>query len=210
MDQLENCKQDLTELETFLEQSKRPYVRSVLELSIENLKKKITSLSPKVEDKKEEKKTTIFYKQISNYSYAQDSTTMTIYVRLPGIGKIPRDNIKVEYTTSSVLLIITGYNDKNHKLFLSNLAKPILTNSTFKVRNNRVELILKKDGTDHWDSLKAKKSTITPPKVEKEKDEDPMGGLMNMMKKMYEEGDDQTKRMIAESWQKSREEQMKK
>ena len=36
-----------------------------------------------------------------------------------------------------------------------------------------------------------------------------MAGLMGMMKDMYENGDDNTKRMIMESWQKSQDEKDK-
>ena len=40
--------------------------------------------------------------------------------------------------------------------------------------------------------------------VEDEKDiKDPQAGLMNMMKKMYEEGDANTKKSIAEAWTKA-------
>ena len=39
---------------------------------------------------------------------------------------------------------------------------------------------------------------------EEEKDvKDPQAGLMNMMKKMYEEGDSNTKKSIAEAWTKA-------
>ena len=38
---------------------------------------------------------------------------------------------------------------------------------------------------------------------EKEKIEDPSAGMMNMMKKMYEDGDDNMKRTIAEAWTKA-------
>ena len=36
-----------------------------------------------------------------------------------------------------------------------------------------------------------------------EKAEDPSAGLMNMMKKMYEDGDENMKRSIAEAWTKA-------
>ena len=36
-----------------------------------------------------------------------------------------------------------------------------------------------------------------------EKVEDPSAGLMNMMKKMYEDGDENMKRSIAEAWTKA-------
>lgn len=35
------------------------------------------------------------------------------------------------------------------------------------------------------------------------KDADPQAGLMDMMKKMYEEGDDEMKRTIAKAWTES-------
>jgi len=38
---------------------------------------------------------------------------------------------------------------------------------------------------------------------EEEKSEDPQAGIMNMMKKMYEEGDGTMKRTIAEAWTKA-------
>jgi calcyclin binding protein len=36
------------------------------------------------------------------------------------------------------------------------------------------------------------------------KDKNPEAGLMDLMKKMYEEGDENMKRTIAESWTKAR------
>ena len=40
-----------------------------------------------------------------------------------------------------------------------------------------------------------------------DKDKDPSESLMDMMKKMYEEGDDEMKRTIAKAWTESREKQ---
>lgn len=38
---------------------------------------------------------------------------------------------------------------------------------------------------------------------------DPSAGLMNMMKKLYETGDPEMKRMIAKTWQESNDKRMK-
>ena len=40
-------------------------------------------------------------------------------------------------------------------------------------------------------------------KEDEPKAEDPSGGMMNMMKKMYEDGDENMKRTIAEAWTKA-------
>ncbi len=56
----------------------------------------------------------------------------------------------------------------------------------------------------HWDDIKEKKKasgeTSTPSSKNDEKEGDPSASLMNMMKELYETGDDNMKRTIAESW----------
>ena len=42
---------------------------------------------------------------------------------------------------------------------------------------------------------------------EVDKDRDPSESLMDLMKKMYDEGDDEMKRTIAKAWTESREKQ---
>ena len=44
------------------------------------------------------------------------------------------------------------------------------------------------------------KSKAMEPKPDASKSKDPSAGLMDMMKKMYEEGDDEMKRTIAKAW----------
>ena len=42
-----------------------------------------------------------------------------------------------------------------------------------------------------------------------DKDEDPGGSLMNLMKQMYQDGDDEMKRTIAKAWHESQEKRNK-
>jgi hypothetical protein len=46
---------------------------------------------------------------------------------------------------------------------------------------------------DHWADLTAKRKKAAETKA------DPMGGIMDLMKDMYEEGDENTKKMIGEA-----------
>ena len=48
--------------------------------------------------------------------------------------------------------------------------------------------------------LKESKSKALENDKEESKEEDPMGGLMNIMKKMYDSGDSEMKRTIAKVW----------
>lgn len=61
----------------------------------------------------------------------------------------------------------------------------------------------KKESWDWWTHLA---STKAKPAAAAGADAaaDPMGGVMDVMRDMYEKGDDATKKMIAEAWTKSR------
>lgn len=80
-----------------------------------------------------------------------------------------------------------------------------------KVKSNSITLELKKAKSKYWDDIKEKKGSalggVAPAKSkrgEEEKDnEDPSASLMSMMKDLYDKGDDQMKRTIAESWEKA-------
>ncbi len=61
-------------------------------------------------------------------------------------------------------------------------------------------------GTD-WSHLRAVEKAAAKSKFKSpamEEDKDPSAGIMNMMKQMYEEGDDEMKRTIAKAWTESR------
>lgn len=63
-----------------------------------------------------------------------------------------------------------------------------------------------------WDDIKEKKKVAGETTTNSKKDEnegDPSASLMNMMKDLYETGDDNMKRTIAESWQKANQEKAK-
>ena len=79
----------------------------------------------------------------------------------------------------------------------------------FNVKSNGVTVtLIKKDPSKHWTDLKPKKSMLSKEAAEKSKD--PQGDLMSMMKEMYQNGDDEMKRTIAQSWTKSQDDRNEK
>jgi calcyclin binding protein len=84
-----------------------------------------------------------------------------------------------------------------------------------EVKKNRVALHLKKkDKWAHWYELVSKKTAAAGGKAGAgggaggaAAAEDPSAGIMDLMKQMYEDGDDNTRRVIAEAWTKSRQQQ---
>lgn len=73
-----------------------------------------------------------------------------------------------------------------------------------------VVFLKKKDQGKSWNyvtSVEMKLKEKQMPKMDEKAD--PQEGLMNLMKKMYEEGDDEMKRTIAKAFTESREKSMK-
>eukprot|EP00617_Octactis_speculum_P023846 CAMPEP_0185767376 /NCGR_PEP_ID=MMETSP1174-20130828/42641_1 /TAXON_ID=35687 /ORGANISM="Dictyocha speculum, Strain CCMP1381" /LENGTH=248 /DNA_ID=CAMNT_0028451533 /DNA_START=46 /DNA_END=792 /DNA_ORIENTATION=- len=148
-------------------------------------------------------------KYISISSFGWDSGEyntpwVNIYISLPGVGAV-KDKVECNFDTDNFDLRVHGLAGKNYRLIKDNLDKDIVPAECKKVvKKDRIVLKLKKVKGDYsydsWTNLVAKKE-----KAEKQKTKaDPMGGIMDMMKDMYEDGDDNMKKIIAESMMKAR------
>ena len=134
-----------------------------------------------------------------------DSPTVTVYVGLPGVGQA-KDRVQCKFGSCSIDLIVTDLDGKNYRYVQSNLEKDIIPDSSkVIVKNNKIILKLAKVkgqySYESWQNLVAKKKR--DPEVDKKKKDDPTSGIMDMMKNLYEEGDDNMKKVIGEAMLKS-------
>ena len=118
-----------------------------------------------------------------------------------------KDKVQVNFTKHSFDVRVLGLNGKHFRLVKDNLEKDILPDeSSFSVKNNKIVIKLqKKKGEfsyDHWTALTSKKKREDN-EVSQGSKADPMGGIMDMMKNMYEEGDDSMRKIIGEAMLKS-------
>lgn len=69
-----------------------------------------------------------------------------------------------------------------------------------------VVFLAKRDGGKTWSHLTASEKKAKEPKFNPKMtdNEDPTTGLMDLMKQMYEDGDDEMKRTITKAWVESR------
>lgn len=139
-------------------------------------------------------------------SGSYNSPTVTIYISLDGVKKIPRDQIKCDFTSKSFDLIVTNLNGKSYRLFKDNLAHDIDPNQCkVVVKVDRLVIKLGKVkgeyGYDNWTELVDKKKKKTSSSNKKE---DPHSSIMNMMKDLYESGDDNMRKVIGETMEKQR------
>jgi calcyclin binding protein len=147
------------------------------------------------------------YIPLENFAWDQgsyNSPTVTVYAELDEVGSV-KDQVQVSFDQHGFDLRVMGLNGKNYRLVKDNLEKDIIpSESTYVVKKNKVVIKLKKVkgeySYDHWTSLTAKKKREETEAGKK----DPMGGIMDMMKNMYDEGDENMKKIIGEAMLKSR------
>ncbi|TYZ65020.1 hypothetical protein PybrP1_002335 [[Pythium] brassicae (nom. inval.)] len=134
------------------------------------------------------------YVEISRFGweddgYGKDKVAVYVMSGIDGVGDLPKESVTCSFTKSSLV--------KNH------LEKNIVpAKSSFRVKKNRVTVTLWKADKNHsWLNLTEK----NPGKAPRSDSSDPAAGIMDMMKNMYDEGDDEMKRTIAKAWSESRE-----
>jgi calcyclin binding protein len=136
------------------------------------------------------------------------SQFLTIYVDLPGVIEA-KDRVKCDFGQWSFDLTVMDFKGKNYRVLKDNLEKDILPEScSFKVKNNKIVIKLaKKKGEfsyENWNALTSKKKREAGDTTKTGSKTDPKGGIMDMMKNLYDEGDDATRKAIGEAMLKSR------
>jgi calcyclin binding protein len=148
------------------------------------------------------------YTSIDRFSFdagGYSAPFVTLYVPLPSVGSIPKDNITCNFTASSFDLIVEDLVGKSYRLYKDNLEHNIdPEKSKYIVKADKVLVKLAKIKGDYgsydmWNELTAKKKK----KAGKTKD-DPSASIMELMKDMYDSGDADMKRMIGETMEKQR------
>nr|ACM08926.1 Calcyclin-binding protein [Salmo salar] len=192
---MEALQKDIEELQSLNSSATRVNVKLFLGAKIEELQSKLVDLKDErtVEALDKDSRDN-FFKPIKNYSWDQNDTYIKIYVSTEGLSE---ENVKVDFEKKSMDLKIINLNGPNYHLSLPTLLRPVSTKDcSFKVKNSMLYVLLKKVEKSKWECLSVHEKT-SQPKVDPPKPSDnPTDGLMNMVKKMYDEGDDETKRML--------------
>lgn len=209
---------DLQELQRLLEFTNRPSVQGILVKQIDELEAKIALHKSSEADKQNaggegtENGTTkssnvgLPVSKIRTYGWDQSEKFVKLYITLEGIHKLPKENISVEYSKTSFKLFVRNLGNKNVELIINNLADTInASSSSHKVKANEIVLLLRKANQGNWSGLTKEKPKAEDKTPKFDANEDPSTGIMNMMRKMYEEGDDDMKRTIAKAWTEGRE-----
>ncbi|XP_026391861.1 calcyclin-binding protein-like isoform X1 [Papaver somniferum] len=135
------------------------------------------------------------YATLSSFSWDQDDEKVKIYVSLEGVDQ---EKVETIFKKMSVDLKFHDVQGKNYRCAIPKLNKEIVPEkSKVLVKPKRVVVTLYKASKGNWLDLHFKEDKLKPGL---EKERDPMAGIMDLMKNMYEEGDEDMKRTIAKAW----------
>ncbi|KAJ1455342.1 hypothetical protein M885DRAFT_520234 [Pelagophyceae sp. CCMP2097] len=145
---------------------------------------------------------------LENYGWEQgeyDSPWVNVLVTLEGVGAA-KDRVECDFTVDSFDLRVLDLEGKSYRLVVDAFDKDVLPEECrVVVKKNRITLKLKKVkgqySYDHWNDLKKKGGRAAK---DAEKSKDPGSGIMDMMKDLYDGGDDKMRKIIGESMMKSR------
>uniref|UniRef100_U5ENM9 Calcyclin-binding protein n=1 Tax=Corethrella appendiculata TaxID=1370023 RepID=U5ENM9_9DIPT len=145
---------------------------------------------------------------LKEYAWDQSDKFTKIFISIDGVHKLPEDSVIVNFTEKSMNLLVTDLNNKDYTFVVNNLLEAIDVEKSYrKVKTDMIAIYMKKvkEGskwsymTQTEKRLKDSKMADTSDALADNKD-DPSAGLMNVIKKMYDSGDDEMKRMINKAW----------
>nr|ACG26315.1 calcyclin-binding protein [Zea mays] len=139
------------------------------------------------------------YVTLGSFSWEQDNEKIRIYVSLEGVEQ---EKVETTFKPTSVDIKFHDVKGKNYRCAIPKLNKEIVPEKCkVVVKPTRVVVTLFKASKGNWLDLHFKEDKFKP-NMDKEKD--PMSGIMDLMKNMYEEGDEDMKRTIAKAWSDAR------
>ncbi|KAK3754923.1 hypothetical protein QZH41_007036 [Actinostola sp. cb2023] len=217
MANLQDLQKDAEEIRNFISTSERPRVREVLQRELLTVEQEIALLihdkashseekpveaTPKTTEKKQHKPPS-YTKAITSYGWDQSAQFVKIYITLPGVEALEKEKIVSKFTKNSVDVVVHELDGKNHQLKILKLCHGIVVEESYaKVKTGSLVVMLKKEkAKETWSDVVPKAKEL--PSLKNGADDtnkDPQGAIMDMMKKMYDEGDDDMKRTINKAW----------
>lgn len=229
---IEELKRDLAEVDSLLQQASRKRVKDVLSVTQHKIRTEIGSLEAKAKQaqatasspasassgsssKPASEKTYVV--DLNEYAWDQSDKFLKIFATLDGVQKLTEADVEVKFTPTSMLLTVHNLNNKDYRLTINNLLFPINVEKSYhRIKSDMVAIYMKKETeAQKWSHLtltEKRLNDIKDAKFKTDNDDlkdDPSAGIMNMMKKMYETGDPEMKRMIAKAWTENQEKQWK-
>ncbi|XP_028162797.1 calcyclin-binding protein [Ostrinia nubilalis] len=214
---IKELRSDIDELNELLKQAKRKKVQDLLSLEIRKMETEwiklkesenksapvdvapSASTSVPVQSKR-------YQIKLNGYGWDQSDKYIKVFVTLKNVQSIPKDQVYCKLTDRSMELHVENLENKDYLLVINKLLEPIsVEDSHWKQKTDMVVIFLAKAHPNvkwsHVTEIEKKfedqrNSRFKPDDMETK---DPQDSIMNLMRKMYESGDDEMKRMISKT-----------
>ncbi|CAO2178204.1 unnamed protein product [Urochloa humidicola] len=195
----EELRLELDELRQLEGLAKRPRIQSIIANEIRNVEAKLAKATAPAPEPQAAApapaRPGLNYVTLGSFSWDQDNEKIRIYVFLEGVEQ---EKVETDFKPMSVDIKFHDVKGKNYRCAIPKLNKEIVPEKCkVVVKPTKVVITLCKASKGNWLDLYFKEDKFKP-SMDKEKD--PMSGIMDLMKNMYEEGDEDMKRTIAKAW----------
>lgn len=83
--------------------------------------------------------------ELSQYAFDQSDKFVKLFVTLSGVEKCPEENVTVDFTANSLVLLVKDLNNRDYKLQINNLLETIdVAKSYRKLKTGMVVIYAKK------------------------------------------------------------------
>ncbi|XP_045123158.1 calcyclin-binding protein-like [Portunus trituberculatus] len=210
---LEEAQKDVEEVRTLMTSASRKRVQDMLANELRRMEIEVTQLQEAAVNaatlqQQQNPKTstpTTYDVNIRNYSWDQSDKFTKLYLMLKNIQSLPKESITSSFTEKTVQVKVEGLDGKNHHLRITNLAGTIKPDASYhKVKTDMVVVLMAKaeNGTK-WSGVTAEDAKANEARKPKTDSSDPNAGIMDLMKQMYDDGDDKMKQMLNKTWYES-------
>ncbi|XP_031563903.1 calcyclin-binding protein-like [Actinia tenebrosa] len=226
MASLEDHKLDADEIRSLISMSRRTRVKEVLQRELLNVEqemalikhdemshqahREIKAEQPETTGEPKKLKPCSYTTSITSYAWDQSDKFVKVYITLPGVEKLSKEKIASKFTGNSMDVKVYDLDGKNYQLKIIRLFHGIVSEESYvKVKSGSLLVMMKKEKEkEKWEDVCKKvtaKSSRDFASGFDDKAKDPQESIMELMKKMYDEGDDEMKRTLNKAWTESRE-----
>ncbi|KAL4480362.1 hypothetical protein ABPG74_020878 [Tetrahymena malaccensis] len=220
---LKESQLDLEELKSLLTQSRRANVQELLkkqirhiEVEIEQIQKAQASQEQQKSQALEEEKLSakpadqqqnLKFITLTKYAWDQSGQNVNVSLYIDDISKVNPSNVQVTFSEQSFEVKVLDLNGKNYKFAIPKLYDKIKpSESKYVIKSSSISIKMKATKS-YWSQLTYKEDAFKS-KGNEDDSKDPSKSLMDMMKNLYETGDDKMKETIAKSFQQAQRQKM--
>jgi len=220
-DKVAELKADVAELKKLLEEATRSRVKDALTIELRRVETLLLSATADGTDgqaslsaqKPKPATPTVCSVRLKDYAWDQSDKFVKFYYTIKGVQDIPDKQIALQCEPNRFEVTVSDVDGKNYVMGIDNLLEEVDPDrSSVKQKTDMVLVMLKKktESGSKWQcvtknekqlkAMRAKQEKLATSKPEPEDTSDPTAGLMGLMKKMYQDGDENMKREIAKAW----------